>query len=64
MPWPFFFHVAVDMFILLALMYIMLVLLQFRRRLYPPAEEGPNYESDSAHEDKDDADEQTDRTRI
>lgn len=51
MHWPFYFHAAVDIFIMLGILYILLVLIEFRRKIYPARYNRPNDKDDDANED-------------
>ena len=49
MPWPFYFHAAVDIFIMLGILYILLCLFEVRRNIY--TRQQTNHEDDDAHEE-------------
>ena len=48
MPWHFYFHAAVDVFIMLGILYILLCLFEVRRKIYP--RDFLNHKDDDAHE--------------
>ncbi|MCY4530415.1 MAG: hypothetical protein OXD46_15470 [Chloroflexi bacterium] len=60
MPWPFYFHAAVDIVIMLGILYIFLCLFEVRRKIYPS--DYPNNDDDGNDDSDSQDNEQTTRT--